>query len=359
MNAPRSLEVRTLEVPTEPPRGGAILKVLANGICGSDYDIYSGVARDAIHATFPMVPGHEIIGEIAEIDDEASRNWGVVAGDRVSVEGFVFCGQCRECQVGDPMACLNRAAYAKTKVDVGSGLWGGMAQYMVLLPGTRVVRLGEDLSTQTAVLINSFSNAFHWAFDQGDLAFGERILILGCGQRGLALAAVAKSAGASQIIVTGLPRDKRKLALAVDSFGATDVIDVEAQDVVSEVMKLTDGKGVDLAVDSTPRAVQPIIDAVRALRRRGRLVLAGVKGQDAAGLFTDEIVLKSLRIVGAAGRSDLSTLRAVAFLSQGEYPFSSLHSYTFGLDEVERGIQMLGGEVPGENPIHITIDPWI
>jgi 2-desacetyl-2-hydroxyethyl bacteriochlorophyllide A dehydrogenase len=355
MDGPRQVAVRDLELPEEPPVGGAILKVRANGICGSDYGIYTGLLTDPLHATYPMVPGHEIMGEITAIDPIAEHNWGVKEGDRVSVEGFVFCGQCRECQMGDQMRCHNMMAYSKTKVTVEHGLWGGMAEYLVLVPGTRVIKLPDWVSDHDGGLVNPFSNAFYWGIDVGRIAAGQSLLILGAGQRGLALAAVANSIGIDQVIITGLSRDAHKLSLAKE-FGATDVINVEETDTVSAVAELTGGRGVDVAIDSTPVAGGPISDAIRALKRGGRLVLAGSKGSP-VDVDTDAICLKSLEVAGAAGRSNASSLRAVKMLSDAAYPFSKLHSHTFGLDDVEHAIQLLGGEIPDENPVHITIQP--
>jgi len=358
MTAPRQVELREFEVPDAPPVGGAILKVLANGICGSDYDIYTGQADDPGHATFPMVPGHEIVGEIFAIDPQAERRWGVGVGARVAVEGLVFCGQCTQCQFGDPFKCVDFMGYSKTKITVGHGLWGGMAEYLVLQPGSRVLPIADSVSDEDAAYWNALSNSFNWGREAGGITAGDSVLVLGCGQRGLGVAAVAATLGARNIIVTGLTRDAYKLELARE-FGATHTIDVETTDTVAEVLRITGGRGVDVAVDSTPRSIQATVDAVRSVRRWGTVVVAGNKGRGAAELMLDEVVLRSIRIQGAAGRTDTSTRMALDMLAEGRFPFHKLHSHTLGLDDAEYGIRLLGGEIPGEQAIHVTIAPWL
>jgi threonine dehydrogenase-like Zn-dependent dehydrogenase len=354
--AEREMEVREFPVPAEPFPGGAILRVLANGLCGSDYDLYSGKFAGTAYFNPPVIPGHEIVGRIEAIDPEAARRWKVAEGDRVAVEPMIRCGECRNCRLGRANHCSNVFSYSGVPLDASPGLWGGMSQYLMLRPGSGVYPVPAGLSDEDAVLFNPFGNAFQWTASVGGVAIGDRVLVLGAGQRGLACAAVAAAMGARQVIVTGLTRDAAKLALAPE-FGATDVIDVELRDTVDTVADLTGGEGVDVAIDTTPGATAPLLHAIEALRPEGRLVVAGMKGREIAGLNTDRIFLKGLTLAGAFATTPWATVNALELLAGGRFPIKKMHTHRVGLDGAERAIRLLGGELPDENAIHVVVIP--
>src|SRR3954453_21635930 len=97
MVEPGTMEVREFEVPDRAPAGGAILRIVANGLCGVDPEIFYGKVSGF---AFPFIPGHEMIGEIVMIDPEAAADWGVAVGDRIAVEALVYCGKCTNCLAG-------------------------------------------------------------------------------------------------------------------------------------------------------------------------------------------------------------------------------------------------------------------
>jgi threonine dehydrogenase-like Zn-dependent dehydrogenase len=349
------MEVREFEVPAEAPPGGAILRVLVNGLCGSDYDLYVGHI-DQRYRPYPMIPGHEMVGEIALIDPSAEGAWGVSVGDRVAVEPIIGCGECEECIAGRGRFCARAKSYSATSITVDPGLWGGMSEFMVLRPGTRLHKISTALSNEDAGLFNPFGNAFEWTARTGQVQIGDRVLITGCGQRGLACAVVARESGAAQVIMTGLTRDAHKLALASE-FGATDALNVEEVDTVDTVMALTGGHGVDKVIDTAPGATDTIVHGVEVLRNEGTLVLAGEKGRDITGLRTDWIHRKALTIRGAFATTPWSTAQAIRILSEGRYPFGKMHSHTVGLYDVERAIRVLGGEIDDGDVLHISVRP--
>jgi threonine dehydrogenase-like Zn-dependent dehydrogenase len=357
MTGPRKLEIREFSVPDVPPPSGAVMRVLVNGLCGSDYDLYSG-HLDPRYTPWPLIPGHEMVGEIAQIDDAAAQGWGVGVGERVAVEPIIYCGVCEECMAGRNRFCSRSSAYSSTSIDVKPGLWGGMSEFMVLRPGTRLHKIPPELSDEDAGLLNPIGNAVEWTARTGRVDLGDRVLITGCGQRGLACAVVARECGASQVIITGLSRDAHKVALA-PQFGATDVVNVEEADPVEAVMAATGGKGVDKVIDTAPGAPDTIVHAVECLRNEGTLVLAGEKGRDISGFRTDWIHRKALTIRGAFATTPWSTARALRILTDKDYPFSKLHSHRVGLEGVETAIKMLGGEVEAPDVLHISICPGL
>jgi threonine dehydrogenase-like Zn-dependent dehydrogenase len=352
----RNVEVREFDVPAAALPGGAILRVLANGLCGSDYDLYSGKFAGTGMFRPPLIPGHEIVGRIEAIDPAAAEQWGVAEGDRVAVEPMIRCGQCRNCRLGRGNHCTHSFNYSSVPLDVAPGLWGGMSEYMMLRPGSGVYRIPDRLTDEDAVLFNPFGNAFQWTARVGNVSAGDRVLVLGAGQRGLACAAVAATMGARQVIVTGLTRDEAKLALAPE-FGATDTIDVEKQDTVAAVADMTSGEGVDVAIDTTPGATAPLVHAIAALRPEGRLVVAGMKGREISGLNTDQIFLKALTVSGAFATVPWATWNALELVASGRFPVHKLHTHRVDLDGAEHAIRVLGGEVPDESALHMTVIP--
>jgi threonine dehydrogenase-like Zn-dependent dehydrogenase len=219
-------------------RDDALLRVEACGICGSDYEQYDGTLR----VRTPVIPGHEPVGIIEEIGEEASRRWGVARGDRVAIEALLPCGHCPECVQGRYRLCRASGrgglrAIGYMPVDVPPSLWGGYASHMYLDAHALVHRMSRDVPAELAVLFNPLGAGFRWAVQMPRLKIGETIVVLGPGQRGLACVIAAREAGAGRIIVTGLGRDERKMALARE-FGAHETIDVERGDAVHRVREL-------------------------------------------------------------------------------------------------------------------------
>lgn len=352
----RTIEYRTFDVPEEIGSREAILKVEASGMCGSDWEQYQGELAETGLVEYPCVPGHEPIGRIEEIGDEARRQWGVSAGDRVAVEPFAPCGVCSYCTGGQYQYCENRFLYAFSTSAEGSGLWGGYAEYMHLRPNTVVHELPDDLPTNEAVLFNPLGAGFEWAYRVADTDPGDSVLILGPGQRGLTSVIASNEAGADEIIVTGLERDADKLALA-EEFGATDTINVEANDTVKRVMEITDGRGVDRVIDVTPIATDPIVHAIDVVRPGGVVVLAGLKGmKEVDGFVSDKLVMNGIEIRGVLGVKSWAYEQAIRTIVDGEYPLEKMNTHTFTIDGVERAMRMLGGEAD-ETATHITIVP--
>ena len=159
-----------------------------------------------------------------------------------------------------------------------------------------------------------------------------------------------------RVVITGLARDAAKLALARE-LGADAAIDVEAGDVVAQVREATGG-GAEVVVDTTPYAPRSLTDAVAIAVRRGRIVVAGLKGgRPTQGLLADEVIYKELTIRGVLSMPVAETFRAVDIIGERRYPFDRLHTRSFPIEQAEDAIHALAGAVPGLNPIHLAIVP--
>ena len=354
---PRSLELRELPLPSSIGPEEGLLRVEACGICGSDYEQYQGLMPNL---PFPLIPGHEPVGTIAEIGEVAAQRWGVRAGDRVAVEALLPCGFCRQCRGGEYRLCSGRkglSGYGYLGIETPPGLWGGYAEYLYLDPHTVLHPISRDVSPELATLFNPLGAGIRWAQQVPGTKLGDTIVILGPGQRGLCSVIAAREAGASCIIVSGLSVDERKLALARE-FGAHHTIDVEREEIVQRVREITDGAMADIVVDVSAISNEPVIQAIDVARRGGTVVLAGMKGRrPVENFYNDRVVAKELTIRGVFGVDFHAYEPAIRLIESGKYPLEKMHTHTIALEEAEHALQLLAREIPGEEAIHIALVP--
>jgi threonine dehydrogenase-like Zn-dependent dehydrogenase len=352
LTAPRRLEPRELPVP-EIGAGEALLRVEACGICGSDYEQFEGVLRTPV----PVIPGHEPVGTLEAIGDDAARRWGVDVGERVAVENLISCRFCDACLAGRYSLCRTRRIYSYIPLSVGHGLWGAYAEYMLLDPNSVVHRIDRRVPPELATLFNPLGAGFRWAVELPETGPGDTVLVLGPGQRGLASVIASREAGASRILVSGLAADARKLALALE-LGADHVIDVENEDLRRRVRELTDGRGADVVIEVTSYATAPVAQALDCAAPGGRVILAGTKGfAPIPDFVSDKIVLKEISVRGAIGVTSSGYAAAIRLIESGRLPLEKLHTHDFPLREAERAIRTLAREIPGEESIHSSLLP--
>jgi threonine dehydrogenase-like Zn-dependent dehydrogenase len=354
---PRAIEIREFPRPAVTAETG-LLRMEANGICGSDVETFKG--HMGMGGGRPFIPGHEPLGTIEEIGDEAARRWGVQPGDRVALEVVKPCRNCQDCLTGRYQSCRNRVgAHGVTGLDVEPGLWGGLAEYLYLTPGAVMHKIDKNLPAELAAMYNPMGAGVRWAVHLGGIGLGDTVLVLGAGQRGICAVVAARAAGAGTIIVTGLESDAHKLALARE-FGAdhTLVVDGEqAEDTVERVREITDGAMADVVLELTPMAAGPVTDALLAARHGGTVVLAGLKGNREIPLRTDLVINRALTLKGAYGVDARANAEAIALIESRRFPLERMHTHTFGLDDTALAIETLAGEVPGESAVHVSVHP--
>lgn len=350
---PRAIEIQQF---ARPAIGAddALLRVEAAGVCGSDVEQFQGHVP---WISYPLIPGHEPLGTIAEIGERAAERWGVQVGDRVAVEILVPCRVCQHCLTGRYLSCPNRrASHGYTPTNVAPALWGGLAEYMYLAPGSILHPVRADIPAEVAVMFNPLGAGVRWALHLGGIQFGDTVVVLGAGQRGLCAIIAARAAGAGTIIATGLAADEHKLVLARE-FGADHTI-VADEDVVERVRNLTGGALADVVLELTPMAAQPLADALEIVRHGGRVVLAGLKGGREVPLNTDRIVNKAITVVGAYGVDARGYTEAIRIIESGKFPLDKMHTHTFALEDTARAVETLAGEVADAGAIHVSVAPW-
>ena len=336
-------EMREIPIP-DPGPDGAILRVEANGLCGSDIEVFRGVLAPG---ALPLAPGHEALGVIERLGTGAARAWQLDEGDRVAVHSHLRCGRCRGCHTGKrcraPFKGYARV-YGWLHPDTPPKLWGGMATHMYLAPEAMLVPMDSDGPLGPATFFTAMANAIDWTQDVGGVEPSDRVAIFGPGARGLACVIAARQAGATSIAVVGLEGDRRRLEVA-RALGAATLVSDGGSNVEALAQAL--GGPPTLIIDVTPISTAVVTDALHALDLGGRLVLAGLKGDVTAELPVDLMIHKQLRVLTGYGKSLEAMEAGIRIIESGQWPLDLIATHSFALDEAEMAIEAAeaGGEV--------------
>lgn len=355
LEAPGRLVGRRLPIPVVTA-DSAIVRIEACGLCGTDHEQFSG----ALPSGGPFVPGHETVGVIERIGADASRQWGVRAGDRVAVEVFQSCGRCPPCRSGEYRRCVAHGMadmYGFIPVERAPGLWGGYATHQYLAPDSLVLPVPEGLDPVIATLFNPLGAGIRWGVTVPGTSAGDVVAVLGCGVRGLSAAVAAKEVGAGFVMVTGSGvGDASRLDMAV-RFGADLTVDVEERDPVRALREATGGQA-DVVVDVTAKAPAAFGQAVALARVGATIVLAGTRGEPGTpGLHPDHIVYKELRILGALGVDKPAYEAALALLASGRYPWEELPRRVVDLNGLTDLLRAMSGQGREPPPMHGVVVP--
>lgn len=252
---PGDLQIAEVEKPKLEDSTHVLIRVKAAGLCGSDISIYRGTSPVA---TYPRVIGHEFTGEIVELGSDVSS---VSLGDHVVVNPVVQCGTCPVCKRNRGNVCSNLEV-------IGVHQDGGFREY-VSVPEKNVFRISSDIPWEKAAIIEPYTVAAQ-VTSRGSVQAGDTVLIMGCGQIALTILQVCKLLGA-ECIMTDLVDSRRQRAKA---YGAKEVIDASTEDVCKRVKELTDGVGVDVAIDAACAGIT-LKQAIESVRPAGVVVTMG------------------------------------------------------------------------------------
>ncbi len=331
-----SYELREFAVP-DPPPGGAVLRVEAVGMCGSDVAQWHGLVT-LPGMRYPIVPGHEIVGVIEKLARDAV--FGVVEGDRVAVDEVV--------RGPGPLR-----VYGYTAMDDADepGLYGGYGEFLRIVPGTVLQRLTVDTPPEELTQFEPLANAINWV-QIAEVAAKQSIVIQGPGHQGLAVLQAALAAGATDVVVTGTSRDGLRLDVA-RALGA-HVIDVDAQNVIAAVHERTAGRGADIVFDVSP-ATSTVSMSLSLVRAGGTVLLAGLKEGRPVEIVSDQIVNRSLRILGGSAFTPHSLELAVTALNDKRVDTAALRGAVFDLDHVDDALDLLLRRDSARDAVRVSI----
>lgn len=354
--APHVIEVIDYPLPDLPAPGWGWLRVEACGMCGTDVEQFEGDFTGSQWPAGPLIPGHEVVGVIEHLPDETAARWGVGVGDRIAIEPSIPCGCCPPCLTGEYVSCrgwpTRPLAYGFIPTSEEPTLWGGWSEMMALHPLTVVHRVPDGLEPGTATLFNALGTAFEWTVRRSGLQPGHDVLVLGAGQRGLAAVVAARATGAGRVFVSGTEHDERRFAHA-RALGADLTVDVGADDLENVVKDSTQGRGVDVVVDTSAGAIEPVAQAIACVVDGGTVVLGGLKGGRLAPVDVDTVVLRAIRLQGA--RSAGWRAYDMALTELAKHPsLGRLRTHVFGLDGAADAVGVLAGNNPDR--VYVGID---
>jgi threonine dehydrogenase-like Zn-dependent dehydrogenase len=313
-----------------------VLRVEATGLCHSDVDHFRGHVHTSWGGAFPSIAGHEIVGRIEKISPEAASQWGLAEGDRVAVRELLITPD------------GNRIYGHDFSVHEGSGLYGGFAEHLELLPGSQVHKLREDRPAAELTFFEPLSCAVTWV---APVRRGDTVVIEGPGHMGMATIVAARAAGASSVIVTGTAADAFRLEHALKA-GADHVINVQAADPVAQVRELTGGRMADVVIDAASGSPVTVNLAMDLVRKGGHVVIAGMKDEPLQGFHSDWIPTRRITLHPGAG---LDAARAVALINDGQVPTAELLGDVFPLDQFEEAFALLNRAIPGRDSVRVAL----
>ncbi len=307
-----------------------LIKIRKTAICGTDMHIYNWDEWSQNTIPVPMVVGHEYVGEVVGMGQEVK---GFEVGDRVSGEGHITCGHCRNCRAGRVHLCRNTEG-------VGVNRPGAFAEYLVI-PAFNAFKIPDNISDDLASIFDPFGNAVHTALSF-DLV-GEDVLITGAGPIGIMAAAVAKHVGARHVVITDINPYRLELAEKMGATRAVDVSKENLQDVMNE-LGMTEGFDVGLEMSGVPVAFRDMLDK---MNHGGKVAMLGIPPQDVA-VDWNQVIFKGLVIKGIYGREMFETWYKMASLLQSGLDLSPIITHTFSIDDFQKGFDTMGSGHSGK-----------
>ncbi len=301
-----------------------LIKIKKSAICGTDLHIYKWDAWAARTIPVPMVVGHEYVGTIAELGSEVKH---LKIGQRVSGEGHIVCGHCRNCRAGKRHLCPN------TK-GVGVNRPGSFAEYLSL-PVDNVFPIPDDIPDDIAAIFDPFGNAVHTALSF-DLV-GEDVLITGAGPIGIMAVAICKHVGARHVVITDV--NPYRLALA-EKMGATRAVDVSKENL-SDVMKdlgMREGFDVGLEMSGIESAFQQMINN---MMNGGKIALLGIPAGGKMDIDWNQVIFKGLIIKGIYGREMYETWYKMTAMIQSGLDISPVITHRLKIDDYIEGFEAM------------------
>ena len=313
-----------------------LIRVNRSAICGTDIHIYQWDDWAQHTIPVPLAVGHEFSGTIVECGIEVR---GFEPGDRVSAEGHITCGVCRNCRAGRRHLCMN------TK-GVGVNRPGAFAEY-IAVPAFNVFKLPDAITDDMAAILDPLGNATHTALSF-DLV-GEDVLITGAGPIGIMAVAIARYAGARHIVITDVNDFRLELARKMGASAALNVTHDSIDDTM-RALGMEEGFDVGMEMSGNPTAFR---DLLRTMHHGGKVALLGIPPDDTA-IDWNQVIFKGLILKGIYGREMFETWYKMSSMLQSGLNIEPVITHHFGIDDFEPAFELMESGQSGKVILHWT-----
>ena len=307
-----------------------LIRVHRTAICGTDIHIYRWDDWAQKTIPVPMVVGHEFSGEIVATGLEVT---GYEIGDRVSAEGHVTCGVCRNCRAGRRHLCRN-------SIGIGVNRPGAFADY-ISVPAFNIFKLPDDIDDDMAAILDPFGNATHTALSF-DLV-GEDVLITGAGPIGIMAVAIARHAGARHVVITDVNEYRLDLARKLGATVALNVSEGNIDQVMAD-LGMKEGFDVGMEMSGNPDAFRELL---RTMHHGGRVAVLGIPPAEMA-VDWNEIIFKGLIIKGIYGREMFETWYKMATMLQSGLDLTPIITHRFPVDDYGEAFELMASGQSGK-----------
>jgi threonine 3-dehydrogenase len=307
-----------------------LIRMQKTAICGTDMHIYHWDAWAQRSVPVPMAIGHEYVGRIVEMGSEVR---GLAVGDRVSGEGHITCGHCRNCRAGRRHLCRNT-------VGVGVNRPGCFAEYMSL-PASNVFKLPDVITDEIASILDPLGNATHTALSFN--LVGEDVLITGAGPIGVMAVAIARFVGARHVVITDVNPYRLDLARKMGASVALDVRNESLDDAMKQ-LKMEEGFDVGLEMSGNALAFR---DMLRTMHHGGSLAMLGIMPKD-TGIDWDQVIFKGLMLKGVYGREMFETWYKMSAMLQSGLNIGPVITHRMPIGQFAEGFEIMASGQSGK-----------
>jgi L-iditol 2-dehydrogenase len=334
------LEIREIPVPSKIERGAILVRIAASSICGSDVHLWSGTLGGSQAMELPVIPGHEMVGEIVAFGEGADLDtFGTVlkAGDRILFT-HGSCGRCFHCAVADqPTLCENRRYYMFSNCEQPPYLVGGFSEYCYVFPESGRVRVPDSVETAWASAASCALRTVVHSFDRiGRIEPWQNVVIQGAGPLGLFATALASQAGAARVLTIGAPDTRLDIATA---YGATDVLSVEAVPAAEERPKTVRsilGRGADVVFEFSG-ARTAFAEGLDMVEHGGRYMVTGqiAKPGEEIEFSPGVITRRQLTVMGTWSGHIREYWKSLQFMdsTRGRFDWGLLTPHRYSLEQ--------------------------
>jgi threonine dehydrogenase-like Zn-dependent dehydrogenase len=336
------LALREFSLPQLEP-GAALVRTEMAGICGTDVHLWKGELK----INLPVILGHETVGRIEQVGSGLEGDWNgqtLAIGDRVTWTSTHSCGKCFYCaEKKQPTRCPQRRAYGiGYRCDEGPHFLGGYAEFHYLRPNSNIFKIPDDLPTESVIGAGcALVTAIH-GVERTGIGWQDIVVVQGAGPVGISALAVAKSAGASKVIVLGAPQSRLEMA---KRFGADATINIDeiktASARIDAVRSLTNGFGADVVLECVghPSAV---VEGMEMCRDGGKYLVLGHYCDAGPIEFNPHVITrKQLQVFGSWSSEPRHMKAGLEFLRRHkkEFPFESMVTHRFPLERANEALE--------------------